>query len=230
MLKTPALFLSLLLLSCSSQGPITGQVMEEQLEMVSQKGKGSSKDEPSVGTAPGMIPADCEALLNKSQAWGYVPGQKWKASSPEQMMEVAKFFGEFRLVPVATSESLRAAEAGGPALGNDAQLCDVFLSQTFLQAATDYSWGKAERLEAGKQLHRFLLNQQTLTLPLAHRALSAQVYVGAVRRGLMPGSHTKAKELSAWLEKEMIAATDEKKEQALSGKIRNRLGALLPLP
>ncbi len=230
MLKYPALFLSLLLLSCSSQEPITGQVMEEQLEMVSQNGKGSSKDEPSVGTAPGMIPADCEALLNKSQTWGYVPGQKWKASSPEQMMEVAKFIGEFRLVPRGTSEAIRLWEFGGPAPGADSQQCDVFLSQTILQAMIDYNWGKSERLEAGKQLHRFLLNQQTLTLPLAHRALTAQVYVGAVKRGLMPGSHNKAKELSAWLEKEMIAATEEKKEQALSGKIRNRLGTLLPLP
>jgi|GEM_PF-6516062 len=227
--KFSLLFLSLLLLSCSSQETIKGQIMEEQLEMVSQKGKTAGKED-SVSTAPGMIPADCEALLNKSQAWGYVPGQKWKAASPEQMMEVAKFFGEFRLVPVATSEAIRLWEAGGPALGPESQLCDVFLSQTFLQAAIDFSWGKAERLEAGKQLHRFLLNQQALTLPLAHRALAAQAYVSSVRRGLMPGSHAKAKELGTWLEKEMIAATDEKKEQALSGKIRNRLGALLPLP
>jgi hypothetical protein len=231
MLKRLALLaLSILFLfsACSSQEPVKGQVFEEQLGTAAKPSKALKED--SVSTAPGMIPADCEALLNKSQAWGYVPGQKWKAQSPEQMMEVARFFGDFRLVPTATSEAIRAWEAGGPALGPEAQLCDVFLSQTFLQALIDYSWGKAERLEAGKQLHRFLLNQQALTLPLAHRSLSAQVYVRAVKKGLLPGSHAAANGLGAWLEKEMVAATDEKKEQALSGKIRNRLGALLPLP
>jgi len=235
-----SVFLALLLLGCSSQGTVKDQVSAEQLAMVSREGKKGEKDEP-IGTAPGMIPANCEALLNKSQAWGYIPGQKWKASSPEQMIEVARFFGEYRLVPEVASEALRVWENGGPAPGKDLQFCDVFLAQTFLQSLIEYNWGKAERLEAGKLLHRFMLNQQALSLPLAHRALSAQIFVGGVKRGLIPGSRANANALGVWVEKEIVRLSNEAaraqpqsgfeaKEMKLSSQLRNRIGALLPLP
>ncbi len=237
--KFALLLLACVLVACSSEKKtIRGEVTEEQLEMVSN-GKEAPKEE-TVGSSPGMIPADCEALLNNSQAWGYFPGEKWKPASPEHMKAVAQFFGEFRLVPAASSEAIQKALSGGPT-GAEAQVCDPFLAQTFLQAILDYSWGKAERLEAGKQLHRFLLNQQALFLPLLHRALTARIYAGGVKRGLLPGSHPKAKGLSDWVEKESAAvfdARDKGEEEAknlrrqleLSGKIRDKLGVLLPLP
>jgi hypothetical protein len=228
-----ALPFCLALAGCSSQPPEAGEVASEQLGS-------DAKVDRHDPAAPGMIPADCEALLNKSQAWGYIPGQKWKPASKEQILEVARFLGEFRLVPPATSDAFLQWDNGGPVPGVEAQLCDPFLAQTFLQAVLDYRWGAQDKAEAGKQIHRFLLNQQALSLPLGHRALSAQIFVGAVNRGLIPGSKAKVKELSSWLEKEYAAATElppegkteafERKEMVLSGKIRNRLSALLPLP
>lgn len=191
--------------------------------------------------APGMIPADCEALLNKSQAWGYLPGQKWKPASAEQAMDAAKFFSTFRLVPLSLSDALRGFDNGGAAPAAELQPCDPFLAQTFLEGVIAYKWGKAERLEAGKHLHRFLLNQQNLHLPLLHRAVASDAFVEATKAGLVPGSHAKAKAFQDWMKKEVAAlpqaavgtAEDLKilrRHLALSGKIRDKLGALLPLP
>jgi hypothetical protein len=217
--------------SCSSQ------LQEVDL---SKEPAGASPGEAHAPAAPGMIPADCESLLNKSQVWGYFPGQKWKAASREQILEVAAFFGDFRLVPMATSDAFLRWDNGGSAPGKDVQLCDPFLAQTFLQAVIEYPWSRQDRPEAGKQLHRFLLNQQALSMPPGPRALSVHIYSGAVSRGLIPGSKTKAKELAAWVEKEIASLAEaqaekgedvfDRRELVLSGKIRNRLGALLPLP
>lgn len=228
------LVLSLLLLSCASQ------VTEK--DGVSRENLGSVKD-PEVGAPePGMIPAGCETLLNQSQAWGYVPGQQWVPRDEAQLLEVARFFAEFRLVPQSASDHFRDFENGGPPPGPETQTCDVFLAQTFLQAVIDHrGWSKEGKMEAARHLLRFLLNQQALFLPLVHRSMSAQVYAGAVKRSLLPGSKPKAATLSAWIVKEVAAlppqaadGADElsslRKQSALSAKIRDRLGALLPLP
>lgn len=215
---------------------------QEEINMVSHKTAEPEKD--GGPTAPGMIPADCEALLNNSQAWGYHPGQKWKPAAPEQAMEAVKFFGGFKLVPLTTSDAYRAFENGGSLPVAEAQVCDPFLAQTFLDGLLAYPWGKAERLEAGKQFHRFLLNQQSLFLPLLHRALEGRVFTEATRLGLVPGSHAKAKAFKAWMEKELAAlpqvSADEaspaeqlqaqRRQAALSAKIRDKLGTLIPLP
>lgn len=217
---------------------------QEEINMVS-RGKPAEPEKDAGPTAPGMIPADCEALLNHSQAWGYLPGQKWKPASPAQALEAVKFFGSFNLVPLSTSEAYRAFENGGSAPTAQSQVCDPFLAQIFLDGLLAYPWGKADRLEAGRQLHRFLLNQQSLFLPLLHRTLEGHVYTEATRRGLVPGSHAKAKAFKAWMEKEIAAlpvvnegetlsAAEIQKNQrrlaALSGRIRDKLGTLIPLP
>ena len=226
---------------CSSTAVDKDGFSQEEIHMVSHK---TAEPEGEAGpTAPGMIPADCEALLNNSQAWGYVPGQKWKPASPEQALEAVKFFGTFKLVPQATSQAIRAFENGGSLPSADTQVCDPFLAQAFLDGLLAYPWGKADRLEAGRQLHRFLLNQQSLFLPLLHRAVEGRVYTEAVRLGLVPGSHAKAKAFKAWMEKDIAAlyASPEgaetaeeskrvRKQLALSGRIRDRLGTLIPLP
>lgn len=230
--KLLLLLLAAFALGCSSQ--------ESAKDSVSQENLGPEIKDPEVGTAPGMIPAGCESLLNQSQAWGYIPGQKWKANSQEQIFEVARFFAEFRLVPASTSEALRGFENGGDPPPADVQYCDVFLAQTFLEAVVNHNrWSREEKREAGRQLHRFLLNQQSLSLPLVHRTLSAQIFVGAVKKGLVPGSRAKAQALGAWIEKAVAELPPEapgeevkslRQQAQLSGKIRDRMGAMLPLP
>lgn len=223
------------LAACSGASVDKDGFSQEEIDMVSSK-----SDVDSGPSAPGMIPADCESLLNQSRAWSYVPGQKWKPAGPEQAMEAAKFFTEFRMVPIATSNALREIEMGQKSSA-EAQPCDPFLAQNFLEALVVYPWGKAARLEAGQNLHRFLLNQQSLHLPLVHRLVVGRVFVGAVRAGLVRGSHADAKGFQAWMEKQAQSlppvgegASDElkrqRKELKVSGQIRDRMGMLLPLP
>lgn len=237
--------LAVLAFGCSG-GPVAKDgFSQEEINMVSRQK--SEVTEPETGTsAPGMIPADCEALLNKSQAWGYVPGQKWKPANPEQAMEAAKFFGEFRLVPLATSNVLREIENGGAMpKASEALPCDPYLAQSLLEPVLAYPWGKAARLEAGKSIHRFLLNQQSLVMPLLQRAVTGRAFAEAVRQGLVPGSHAKAKAFVAWMDKEIagfngggpieasspeLSAKVARNELMISGRIRDRIGGLLPLP
>jgi hypothetical protein len=225
--------------ACSSSPVAKDGLSQEEINMVS---KPKSEAEPGPA-APGMIPADCEALLNKSQAWGYSPAEKWKPVSAELALEATAFFADFRMVPLPLSNALRELDNGGAMPPADAQPCDPFLAHNLLEPLVAYRWGKAERLKAGKNLHRFLLNQQSLFLPLIHRAITGRVFAEAVRQGLVPGSHAKAKAFMVWMEKEIAALPQGdaaeglegelkrvRKQVALSGKIRDRMGMLLPLP
>ena len=66
--KWAALLGLLLLVSCSTSSPLAPPA-------------GSLPPPPEGDTsAPGMIPPECEKLLDKSQAWGFQPDGRWPRS------------------------------------------------------------------------------------------------------------------------------------------------------
>lgn len=202
---------------------------------------------------PGTIPAECQALLQKSQDWGYRPGQKWKPSSPEQALEVLRFFGDFHLVPEKTSTfyraflngALPADEAAAAAVEERigrAQLCDSVLAQGFLEALIAYPWSAAARPEAQTELFQFVLNQQARVMPFVPRMIALEVHRHALAKKLSrgnPGDIAKLlKEGETFRVKTAVAPANTslervrgiRQELEFSERVRESLSRSLPLP
>lgn len=207
-------------------------------------------------TAPGMIPLECESLLQQSQSWGYLPGERWRAESDERALEVADFFGAYSLVPENSARYYRSW-LGSPAPATDddaqkrmdsltrAQSCDPSLAVAFLDGVIDHVWrDSTKRRAAGNSILRFLVNQQARTAPLLARAVSLHVAERAKAKKYLSGSPGPVRALRARLEKErstMVAALGEspspllmeknsREEFRLSELMRDQLSRHLPLP
>ncbi|MGZ3695938.1 MAG: hypothetical protein ACXWQO_17770 [Bdellovibrionota bacterium] len=209
------------------------------------------------GTPPGMIPASCEALLQKSEEWGYKPGEKWKPASPAQALEVADFFASFTLVPEPTSRALHtwmnSSASSTPLEAKDAmkkieamQFCDHTLAMVFLEAILKYQWPRAAKAQAARDFSQFILNQQSRASLLESRAVTIHVLKNAREKHLLPGSTTNVAKLRIEIQKAKAAlapvqiAESEpsdldtekslRKELAFSENIRERLAREIPLP
>lgn len=205
-------------------------------------------------STPGMIPVECEALLQRSQEWGYEPTGKWKPASRDQALAALQFFETFPLVPPASSDFFRAfAEAKIPEDEDDqkamfdqtgkAQVCDFSLTSQFMTELAKYPWPKADRAEAAKAFHRFVLNQQAKAMPLLPRLASIQIYGAAVKAGLTSGNYQAFVNLGREGEKAVSRgkSIDEgathkewldsfQQEIKASDKLREKLARYLPLP
>lgn len=204
-------------------------------------------------SAPGMIPAECEALLQKSEEWGYHPGETWKPSGQEQAVEVATFFGSFTLVPESSSrfwnswinDSLSSSEAAAAKkmeLLARAQICDISLATTFLRGIIQYKWPK-DSVDAKNFAHHFLLNQQARTTPLIVRALTIEILEESARKKFVTinkgnSIHTlrtkleKARNtLELGQDQSSIAAEKSfRRELELSEELRREIAKFLALP
>jgi hypothetical protein len=179
----------LALTSCSGAGG---------LPQTSAPGNALPPPEDDLG-APGMIPAECEALLQKSKEWQYQPGGKWTPNSPARAEEAVRFFGSFHFVPRASSEFYRAllaapaprttqeAEPVAAKLGR-AQNCEAFLANTFLEGLIAYPWPAELRPVAQASLFQFVLNQQARVMPLMPRLMVLELYRKALAKGLARGN------------------------------------------
>ncbi len=215
--------------------------------------KPSPEEDPR---APGMIPKDCETLLNKSQEWGYTAnGNKWKPASQAQALEVAQFFSTFHLVPQSTSnftdawlsESRPAAEqeaAKSLERLNRAQTCDLLLAHKILLGLVHYKWSAENRERAAGYLHSFTVNQQARISPALARAVQLDVLGHMAQRRLIRADAGTIKNLRAWFDAETAKiakrAQDVKtsheqwelsrEEWQISEQAREKLGRILPLP
>lgn len=235
MLRTTGwLFLSLLLASCATS---------------------SSLPYPEADpNAPGMIPGECEALLQKTQEWGYQPTGKWKPASREQALEAMHFFESFPLVPAVSSNFFRAfAEAKIPDDEGEqkamfeqtgkAQVCDFTLTSQFMTELAKYPWAKADRPVVARAFHRFVLNQQAKAMPLLPRMAAIRIYSSAIRAGLAPGSLNAFTALAKEGEKAISQGktidegasylevlTSFQNEVKVSELLREKMARRLPLP
>lgn len=256
MRKNGALLLSLLVLSaCATVKEKCVDGMCQPVD-VSDLGPGTPQFTETEASAPGMIPSSCESLFQKANEWGYTPGNRWKPASSEQALAVADFFADFTLVPDASSRAYREWMNEAPAKSRaeakaslkkleTIQVCDLGMTMFFLEALLKYPWPKAMRDQVGKDLHRFVLNQQARTAPLGPRALTVHVLQGAREKRLMPGSAAAAAKVRNEVQaaKLSIAPGEAKpedlewaiekslrKELQLSEAIREKLGQQLPMP
>lgn len=204
-----------------------------------------------------MIPKDCEALLNKSQEWGYVAtgNENWKPASSAQGLEVAQFFSTFHLVPESTArftsawmqESTPASEeAAHKSLEkmSRAQTCDLLLSHKLLLGLLKYRWSEADRKKASAYLHSFVLNQQARIAPSLARAVQLDVLGRMAQKHMIRADAKAVKNVQTWFDSEtakgLKKAGDVKseldqwnlsrEELQLSEQARERVGRLLPLP
>lgn len=156
--------------------------------------------------APGMIPVECETILQKSQEWSYRPGEKWEPASEAQALEVARFLAEFTVIPEKTSRFLQSwRESSAPRteaeavrkleLMSRAQSCDVFLPQAFFEGLFAFRWNRETRPELSRSLHAFIANQQSRTSFLLPRAVSLFLFHQGVKRGLLKMQRGTAKDL-----------------------------------
>ncbi|RZA09682.1 MAG: hypothetical protein EOP11_00910 [Proteobacteria bacterium] len=201
----------------------------------------------------GMIPAECQALLDKVQDWRGSPAGKWAPSSPAQALEVLRFFGHFHLVPHRTANLYRSFlqvsfpddEAAAKALYAryaKLQVCDSSLAQSFLDGLINYNWAPEQRREAQAELFQFVLNQQARVMPFVPRLTALEVHRKALAKGLARGN---AGELKAVIDQAMNGRTkifgvtpktsmeqlqNLRAELELSEKLRDRLARSLPLP
>ncbi|MGE3262861.1 MAG: hypothetical protein AB7K68_13855 [Bacteriovoracia bacterium] len=246
MRKLTALATALLLCACAS-APTSGKKAFVP----------AAANDPSDNATPGMIPAACESLLQKSQEWGYRPGEKWKPANKEQALEVADFFALFTLVPEASSRALHTWMNMPPSVSvNEArdsmkkietmQFCDHTLAMVFLDAILNYRWPSAMKAQAGKDFTQFILNQQSRTSLLESRAVTIHVLKGARGKRLIPGSTNNVAKLRIDIQKakaalaplqitetepsELDTEKNLRKELAYSENIRERLSRELPLP
>jgi hypothetical protein len=204
--------------------------------------------------APGMIPAECESLLRKTQEWGYRPDQKWKPAGRDQALAVLRFFERFALVPPTSSDFFRAfAQADIPEdedarkamfeQTGKAQVCDFSLASQFLTELTKFPWAKSDRKEVANAFLHFELDQQARSMPLLPRMAAIQVYVAAVKARLAPGNLAALMGLGKEGEKVIAESKglDEdgsyaemlksfQKEVVTSENLREKLARLLPLP
>lgn len=230
------LFAMILITGCSSKQPAPSS--------------GSSSKEVE---SPGMIPNECETLLNKSQEWGYVPGQKLVNAPKEKMLEIAKFFASFHLIPETSSQLARALlRENEPTTEAEAkeslerltkgQSCNVLLAHSLLQAVLEYPWAKDSREEVGKALFQFVHHQQMRAGNLLSTAVQLDVYHQAIRKGLAPGNAKAVANIRSWLEKERSQMLSmggttalekwkiSRREAELDEETREKLARVLPLP
>ncbi len=153
-------------------------------------------------TTPGMIPFQCESLLQKSQDWGYHPAKAgiWRPKSVEQALEVAEFFVQFSLTPGPSSIALRSwmgepeskSEEAAKAKMEDfqqIQFCDAPLAMIFLQGLLEFPWkNREQKQDVGNALLRFLVNQQARMTTLLPIAVTLQVTERAKQKGFIVGS------------------------------------------
>lgn len=223
----------------------------------SEKANPPAAAEAEDNATPGMIPAACESLLQKTQEWGYRPGEKWKPSSAEQALAAADFFASFTLVPDSSSRALQSwmSDSASSSQGQAAeamkkvetlQFCDHTLAMVFLEGVLNFRWPKEERARVGKSLQRFILNQQSRTSLLESRAVTVHVLKTAREKKLVTGSAASAGRIRAEIQKaksaispvemtesevnELSAEKNFRKELAFSEQIRDRLSRELPLP
>jgi hypothetical protein len=234
------LWLSLLLAGCAAT--TEGLVPQTPVDLISPEADLS---------APGMIPLECEALLQKSQAWGYRPGQNWVPKDLAMANEVAEFLGSFSMVPENTHRyyaaweekpnSANAVEAQKQLeLLERAQVCDPNLTLAMLEGLMQFSWSRKDRQIVGKSVHRFVLNQQARKSFLLPRAICIRALELAYRNAYLKGDEKKLQPIRYKLEKFRPVGTSEedpgnmedslKKELQLSDQIRADLSKLLPLP
>jgi hypothetical protein len=205
-------------------------------------------------SAPGMIPAECESLLQKAQDWGYQPTGKWKPASRDQALAALRFFEAFHLVPAVSSDFFRAfAEATIPEdeaaqkvmfdQTGKAQVCDFSLASQFMTELTKYPWPKADRPEVAKIFHRFALNQQAKAMPLLPRMAAIQIFSSAIKAGLVSGSYQAFVSLGREGENAVSRGktidegatykewlTSFQREVQASEKLREKMARLMPLP
>lgn len=228
--------IALALASCAAQPPAPPA-----------PGKKNISPEEDLG-APGMIPAECESVLQHSQEWGYRPGEKWKPQNLDQAKEVASFFAGFHMVPENTSrfygqwmeKSVQSEKeaARSTSLLQRAQSCDPSFTMAFLDGILDYRWPRKEKKEASQFLLQFLVNQQARHAPLMTRAVSLHVLEKAKRKGFLAGPAKPVKDLQALLKnldpaKEDSALEIEKSlrnEFKLSQSLREKMARFIPLP
>lgn len=204
--------------------------------------------------APGMIPAECEALLEKSRAWKHRPGEVWRPADLATAQEALEFFSRFHLVPIATSDFYRAVRAHRqPANAAEAQRlldevakvqpCDAYLAHHLIEGLIRYRWPKGEKAKARDLLFRFVLNQQGRTMLVVPRLVSVALHRRALERGLSKGSLAEAKALEAEGERWIQAAKPEpvqtdaitqwrllRQELDFAERVRERAARALPLP
>lgn len=253
MLSTRAIALALglaassLLAAACSRLPVIGNTNQS-----SPKGPSPEADPK----APGMIPQDCEKLLNLAHEWGAdAASEAWKPASVEQALAAAQFFATFSLVPETTSQfnsawleesTPKSEEAAKASLDRRAraQPCDLLLAHKLLLGLVKYRWSKADRAKAGGYLHSFLVNQQARISPALARAVQIDVGLKATRNGLVRLPAKTLEQQQRWLGGE-IAKVEKKSDEAttataqwelgreelrLSEDARVRLGKILPLP
>lgn len=233
------LWLSLLLAGCAATSD--GLVPPTPVDLISPEAD---------LTAPGMIPVECEALLQKSQSWGYRPGEKWRPQNIEVAKDAATFLASFSLVPEnthrfytawETQEASKTLEEATKQLQllERAQVCDSNLALAILDGLMQFQWPKADKVEAGKNIHRFILNQQARKSFLMQRAISIQVMDLAYQKGFLAGSRANLVPVRKKLEKmssleltknPLNSETIYRNELRSSDEIRADLSRLLPLP
>jgi hypothetical protein len=205
--------------------------------------------------APGQIPRECEALLNKSREWGFVPERAWRPANAAQAVEAAEFFAGFHLVPEATSNFARAwlkeSEPKSPAAARKsldrmdrAQSCDFLLAHKLLLALLDYRWPKADREKASHAFLSFVVNQQGRVSPSVARAVQIDVLGKAVKKGFVKADAREVRDLRKWFDEKTVQGVAKAEtvddaigqwrlsheELAVSEDARDRLSRLLPLP
>lgn len=202
---------------------------------------------------PGMIPPECEALLQKSQEWGYIPGQPWKPKDDSQALSALQFFSSFHFVPEPASNfwGMIARKEGAVGENEAASLlqgatqvmpCDFALALQFLHPLAQYKWPKADRAEASRRFLQFFVNQQARTMPLMPRLAAITLHIAAAQKGLAPGPVAQLKALQGEGDKtfQQISAAplgssvagfeNLRKEIAASDKLREKIARFLPLP
>lgn len=205
-------------------------------------------------SAPGMIPTECEALLQKSQEWGYQPGESWKPASLDQAKDVAAFLANFTIVPDSSSKFWNAWKNLDPSkteleakrkvdLALRAQICDIPLVSFFLLGVMQYKWPNKSD-EPKSFTHRFLLNQQARAGTIAVRAFTVEILEAAAKKRLIQMSRgasipqlrqklEKARTALEALSQDQSSQGAEKtlrKDLELSEELRQEIARFLPLP
>lgn len=186
------------LLACALAALLAGCSGAGGLPQTSSPSSSLPPPEDDLG-APGMIPPECEALLQKSKEWAYQPGGKWKPATPAQAEDALRFFASFHFVPRASSEFYRAllaapaprtAQEAEPAAAKLArvQTCEAFLANTFLDGLIAHPWAPEQRELARASIFQFVLNQQARVMPLMPRLMVLELYRKALAKGLAKGN------------------------------------------
>lgn len=203
--------------------------------------------------APGMIPQECEALLNRSRDWGFLPEKSWKPASAEQALKAAEFFATFHLVPESTSTFARAwmAEPAPSTAAqaqrrldrmDRAQSCDVLLAHKLLLSLLKFRWPRKLRAVVGRDFRLFVLGQQERVATSVARAVQIDVLAKAVRGGFVHARASEVESLRKWFDERTAeglrlanGTTDaiaqwklNREELRVSEEARERLEKLLP--